>query len=48
MAYFIPPVNGASQDNYVLPKSHKLAVFKKKRLSKIALAAKVANVFGSG
>ena len=46
-----PPANGASQGNYFLPKSKKLAVFEK-RLTKTALAAKVANffhmVFGSG
>ena len=50
VANFIPPVNGASQGNYFLPKSHKLAVYeeRKKRLSKTALAAKVANFFSNG
>ena len=38
-ANFIPPANGASQGNYFLPKSHKLAVFEEKT----ALAAKPAN-----
>ena len=30
MANFISPVNGASQNNYILPKSHKLAIFEEK------------------
>ena len=30
VANFIPPANGASQGNYFLPKSHKLAVFEEK------------------
>ena len=46
-----PPVNGASQGNYFLPKSHKLAVFEKKAY-KTALAEKWQTfcqmVFGSG
>ena len=29
-ANFILPANGASQDNYFLPKNHKLAVFEEK------------------
>ena len=44
-----PPANEASQGNYFLPKSHKLAVFlRKNRLTKTALAAKVANFFSNG
>ena len=39
-----PPANGASQGNYFLPKSHKLAVFEEKT----ALAAKHANFFPKG
>ena len=31
MANFLPPANGASQGNYFLPKSHKLAVFEEKK-----------------
>ena len=42
-----PPANGASQGNYFLPKSQKLAFFEK-RLTKTALAAKVANFFSNG
>ena len=34
VANFIPPANGASQANYFLPKSHKLAVFKEKQAYK--------------
>ena len=48
MANFILPANGVSQGNYFLPKSHKLAVFKKKQAYKTALAAKVANFFSNG
>ena len=44
----MPPANGASQGNYFLTKSHKLALLKKNRLSKTALAAKVANFFSNG
>ena len=47
MANFITPANGVSQGNYFLPKSQKLAVFEK-RLTKTALAAKVANFFSNG
>ena len=32
MANFIPPANGASQGNYILPKSHKLAFFEGKQI----------------
>ena len=39
----------ASQGNYFLPKSHKLAVFEEKTgLQKTALAAKHANFFSIG
>ena len=41
-------MNGVSQGNYFLPKSHKLAGFEEKRLTKTALAAKVANLFLNG
>ena len=34
VANFIPPANGASQANYFLPKSHKLAAFKEKQAYK--------------
>ena len=45
VANFIPPANGASQGNYFLPQSYKLAVFEEKIVLKTALAAKVANFF---
>ena len=51
--FHTPLANGASQGNYFLPKSNKLAVFEEKNtLTKTALIAKPANffqiVFGSG
>ena len=45
MANFIPPCEGG-ESGYLFSASHKLAVFEEKnRLTKIALAAKVANFF---
>ena len=43
-----PPANGASQGNYFLQDSHKLAVFEEKTGLKTALAAKCANFFSIG
>ena len=40
-----PPVNGASQSNYFLPKSHKLAL--KKAFKNSSVAAKCANFFSN-
>ena len=47
-----PPANGASQGNYFLPKSHKLAVFeeknRKKCAHKISSGSKTCKLFSIG
>ena len=48
MANFIPPVNGASQGNYFLPKSNKLAVFEEKQAYKNSSESQSCKLFSNG
>ena len=43
--FHTPLVSGVSEGNYILSKSHKLAFFEEKRLSKTAQAAKTVIFF---
>ena len=45
MANFIPPANLASQDNYFLPKSQKLAVFEEKQAYKNSSGSQSCKLF---
>ena len=48
MTNFRPPANGASQGNYFLPKSHKLAVFEEKHAYKNSSGSQRRKLFSIG